>query len=1234
MKRLWNVLLPVIGAIILLPLSIQAQLNRGSLTGSVKDPQSAIVPGAAISVKNEATGVVLNTVSTGAGQFSFLNIQPGAYTLSTQMAGFRTFTRPHIAVELGRNISVDVVLETGRVEQNVTVSANSDMVDTQTSDIGTTVTPEEIKDLPVSLSGDSRNPLNFVTLTPGVYGSEPGPNQDYRLHISGSVSYSNEIYVDGVPTMNTAQSGDISLDHPPLDAISEFKLINTNQSAQYGLATGIVSFGFVSGTNVYHGGIFEYLQNDALNAAGYVTDALHQKKAPLKQNEFGGTFGGPVWIPKLYNGRNKTFFFIDFTEFKYRPSSNNADLTTVPNAYRAGDFSQLLGPQLTSGGMPVVDAAGKPVYQGEIYNPLSAHSVVGPDGKTYVVRNSFPGNQIPVGTPGLSTVAHNVLQYFPTADTNALENNLFRNQFSKTDEHRMVVKIDENLSGKHSLSGSVFTGGYYNSNNGGLSLLDAIANSGPTKQFRVTYNYTHSPHLTNSLSIGFLRDINFTGPVQAGPGFAGLGITGLPSTTADRPFPSIQLGTLINPIGSETLSTAATNRFYEADNLTLSRGLHTVSIGGEVRRLQRNENSITANRFVFEQTATALNGTGFVNGNQPVVLPTGTGNPVASFLFGAVDFSRIDYPEAQGYRWTQAGAYVQDDWRVRPNLTLNLGLRYDVQVPRTEVHGYASTMDPTLPNPNAGGLPGAYTYYGAGSGRNGRTRIGNVYYLGFQPRVGFAFSPNQKTALRGGFAMVRPIANDNLENGVNGTLYSTGFSSLATISNPQDAVGSPAFYLDNGYPPNAIAQAKLDPGILVGNDNPTYIRPSAGLPPTHINWALQVQQEMPGGIIATVGYVGAHGYHYGVWSKPNQIAPSVAASYAGAAATAGMPLTEFLLLPITDHRAVAAGVKTPWSGFTAAFGPGATVGQALRPFPQYGNIDDPFNPIGSISYNALQTSVQKRLSQNLTFLVSYTFSKTMGDVDSTNAGAAGAENALFAGGFFENYYNPRENRSVTSSDIPQVVSVSYTYRLPFGKGQKFLNSNRVANAVIGGWTVAGIHQYQSGRPIHIEYDAFGGANPYFQNDGLLRPNIVRGQQLKNPSFQRSCSGPIQPTAGRQPCQFYINPAAFSIPASGQDGNSPNFISGLRMPKYYNEDISLSKRTQLYKRLNLQFQANFFNIFNRTVFSSGGNPQTFIINGAPPDLSQSSLANSNTVFGIMTAQQNGARVIQFGTRLEF
>jgi hypothetical protein len=1215
------------------------QADRGSIKGEIRDEQNAIVVGVTLSLTNEDTGIVSKSVSLSSGDYSFVNISPGQYTLTALASGFGKSVQQHVTVPVGTTISLDLTMHSASIEQTVTVSSVNASVETQTSEIGTTITPREIQDLPVPMSNDMRNPLSFVTLTPGVAGSEPGASPDYRLHISGSPSDSNEVFIDGIPIVNTAFAGDVSLNHPPIDAISEFKIINNNSSAQYGFASSEVSFTFKSGTNDLHGSLFEFLQNDKLNANDFVSNALNEPRAPLKQNEYGGTFGGPIVIPKLYNGQNKSFFFVEYTQFSWRPSSNNASLTTFPNAYRAGNFTQALGPQLTSAsGAPIFDALGRPVYSGEIYDPHTTRTVTGPDGKPYVVRDPYPGNTIPAAS--FSAVSNTILQSFPNATNDGLNNNFFRVQSTKNDEHRLVVKLDHSFSEKHNISGSVFLGTYDNGNNGTLSSLDGTVVVAPTKQFRFTYNYAHSPRVSNNLNVGFLRDTNQNGPPQNGPGLSALGINGLPVAAGSAPYPLISLGGALNTqIGSAGLSSDAENRFLVNDNISVIRGRHAFIFGGELRRLQRNELGSGNPHFAFDPTETGLNGIGFAGSptGAAVSLPSGTGNSGASFLLGAVDFSNASFPISQGYRWLQTGVYAQDDWRIRQNLVLNLGLRYDIQIPRTEVNGYASTVNINLPNPAAGNIPGAYSFFGNGPGRNGKARIGDIDYRAFQPRFGFAWTPfaDQKTAIRGGFAIARPTGNDNLENGIGSALYSIGFSGAAIASKPGDVAGSPAFFWDQGFPKSGVTGATLDPGILVGLTNPVIIYPSAGSPPTQMNWSLQVQQEMPGKMIASIGYVGSHSYHIGVWSKPNQINPAVAAKYSSAAASVGLPLNEYLQQPIDSPAAKAGQITAPWPGFSDAVGSAAaTIGQALRPFPQYGSVDNPINPIGSVSYSGFQSSVQRRYSNGLTFLLAYTYSKTIGNVDSNNGASSGAENAQFSASFYQDYYNPRAERSVTSSDIPHVVALSYTYELPVGRNKKYLNRGGVVNAVVGGWQVAGIQQYQSGRPIHIEYDAFGASDPYRATDGFsFRPNVVSGQPLKNPNYKKSCSGPVQ-AAGRTNCQFLINPAAFVAPPAGEFGNAPHFFSALRLPWYFNENFSVSKRLQIHDRAKLQFQANFFNVFNRVVFSNGGNPNTFIFNQAPPDLSNASLANSNTVFGIMTDQQNGPRNIQFALKLEF
>ena len=1218
-----------------------AQTDRGQIKGTVNDSQGLAAAGAKVTLRNTATGVQSESVTTETGDFVFPALVAGRYEVTAEITGFKTFSQTGVQVDVGRTTTLDIVMEPGQVQETITVRAAAPVLDTQTSDTGASVTRRQIQDLPLPMTADSRNPLSFVILTPGVSGSVPGSTPDLRLHVSGSPSGSAEVYIDGIPVSDTGAQGNVSTNHPSVDAVGEFKISNNSQSAEYGLASGVISFTFRSGTNDYHGSLFEYFQNEKLNALDFPTKARGGQIAPLKQNEYGFTFGGPVLVPKLYNGRDRTFFFTSFTGFRYRPSSNNPNLTTFPNRFRQGDFSQLLGAQLTapnpqnpSERLPVVDAAGRPVIAGAIYDPTRSRTVTGPDGRTYQIRDPFPGNVIPANYAGLSPAAQRILQQFPQAANDALFNNFFRTTRSLVDQERFVAKIDHALSGRQNLSGSYFFGNNLNSNNGNLNLLDATLVDSPSLQARLTHVFTISPSVVNSFSFGFLRDRALSGPVETGPTLGDLGIRGI-GLPPGAPFPVITVRNQ-NGIGGGTFNSVAQNRFIANNTTTCVRGSHNVRFGGEVRRLQRNERSNNSGSFVFEQTQTALNGTGFVQtagGPVAVTIPTGTGSSAASFLFGALDFSRFDlgYTTA-GYRWFMAGGYVQDDWRVTRNLTLNLGLRYDVVVPRTEVLGRVSTVDVSLPNPAAGGIPGAYTFYGEGPGRNGQKRIGEIDWRMFQPRVGMAYTLGGNV-FRGAFAITRPLGNDTLTNGVSGGLYAAGFNGVATVNRPGDQLGSPAFFLDQPYP-NFTPPPTLDPGLLTGNVNPALIYPESGKPPTQINWNFEIQRSLPGEMVASAAYVGTHIYHLGIWRKPNQVNPAVAEQYRSAAAAAGLPLNQFLSLGINDPRVAASGIRAPFPSFVTLFGSAATVGQALRPFPQYGNIDNLMVPLGSTSYNGLQTRLQKRFAQGLTFLLSYTFSKTIGDVDAINGALAGAENAQFSASFQQDYYNNRAERSVTSSDVPHVVALSYTYELPVGPGKRLVNKGGVAGKILGGWQVSAIHLYQSGRPLHIEYQAFGADNPLKANDGFsFRPNMVLGQPLENPNFDRRCAGPLPATAGRQSCQFFINPAAFTAPPSGEFGNAPKLFGNLRSQPYFNEDLSISKRTSINERFNVQFMANFFNVLNRVVLGLGG-AQTTIYNLAPRDLSQASLANSNTPFGILTSQQNGPRRIQLALKLEF
>ena len=334
-------------AILLLAVTALGQSDRGAITGLVVDQQNQIVTGTTVTLTNTATGASAEITTDESGNFSFPALVVGSYQVAAERTGFKKFTQSGIQVEVGRTSALTLTLSPGDVSETVTVTGETvATLDTETSDTGTSVSRRQILDLPVPLTGSMRNPLNFVILTPGVSGSIPTANPDLRLNISGAPTASAEVYVDGIPTADTGSSGNISSNHPALEAVGEFKISNNSYSAEYGLATGIISFTLRSGTNDFHGNVFEFHQNDKLNAFDYVTKAVaastnrEAEKAPLKQNEYGFTLGGPVYLPRfgeggraLYSGRDRTFFFTSYSGFKFRPSANNFALTTFPNRF-------------------------------------------------------------------------------------------------------------------------------------------------------------------------------------------------------------------------------------------------------------------------------------------------------------------------------------------------------------------------------------------------------------------------------------------------------------------------------------------------------------------------------------------------------------------------------------------------------------------------------------------------------------------------------------------------------------------------------------------------------------------------------------------------------------------------------------------------------------------------------------------------------------------------------------
>lgn len=1148
---------------------LRAQTTNGGIQGTVTDPSGAAVSGANVTGRNLDTGLSVATVTSGAGLYSLANLPPGRYSVTVSEPSMKKYSREGVTVQTGSTVSLDVQMQLGAITENITVSADASQLEPATSDIGATVQQSLVQNLPLEVSGTVRNPVQFITLVPGFVGgvdNNPGSNSSDDFKVNGGQEGGTDILVDGVSislvSPNTQWNKGVST-----EGVQEFKVLQSNFSAEYGESgDGIVSLTMKSGTNDFHGSVYDFFRNAALDANSWVNNTGGVGKSVNTQNDFGATFGGPVRIPHLYNGRDKTFFFFDYEGFRFRTGNNNFD-TFPTEAFKSGDFSALLP-------------------QTQLYDPTT--------------HNPIPGNILsndPNYTP--STVVSNILALLPMTN-GSLQNNVLDTTVSSTTANLFDIKIDHNISEKHRISGGF---DYDNTNTGGTSNLGPIFGSvGPqsTRYGRISDNYIFTPSLVNQFLFGFSR--RFRGEVanSLGQGYpAKIGLTGVQNTT----FPCVKFtGTpyenVLNNCGD---SQFADNAYQLNDSVSWVKGKHNMKFGGGARFLQFNVRRLTqaSGEFDFNSQETSLNGVG--------------GDPLASALFGLVNTSTLNYGAFSGVRYKDYSFYAQDTYRIRPRLTLNYGLRYDLDIPASEAFDRFSAVNPTLPNPGAGGIPGAYTYFGTGDGRNGQTRPQDTYKKAFGPRVGFAYSINDKTVFRGGYG----IFYEPLKEGSFADQDGLGFFNRQTIS-PTN--GGP-IQIDNGVTRVFPDSGPFTPDGQNGSNGVILVPANSGRPADIQTWNLDIQRQITSNIEISVAYVGSKGTHLPALNIiPNQVNPSFL--------SLGNDLTmDVSCLTLgTCPNAIAAGVTVPYVGFTG------NINQALRPFPQYGDFnqeDNSFTPdrTGNSTYHAMQLQVNKRFAEGLSFLVSYTVSKNLTDADSAGPGVSGFIGTNeFIG---QNSYQRSAEKAVSELDTPQSLVASFFYELPVGRGKRFMNQGGVSDRILGGWYVSTILSYHSGLPTEVYGPCNGTAGDVLfagcHFTGAARVDLVPGVPETNKSSN------FNPDTTP-----FWNPAAFSLAAPLTFGNEPRSLSNARTFGGRNEDFTLGKKTRLFgEKATIDFRAEFFNLFNRHIYlPSVGNPQLntpFIPLGSPGcnDPGQ----RFSCGFGAIT-NASGPRTIQFALKIQY
>ena len=1142
-----------------------AQSDRGAITGTVSDSTGALIPGVRIVLTNTNTGANSETVTTGTGNYTLLSLPAGTYALKVAHQGFSTYEQSNIQVQVAVTTRVEVVLSVGSAAESVQVTAESTALKTESAEQSTTITGKQINELPINFgigAGAIRNPLSFVQMTPGA--TFNGWN---NISINGG-SNNFKIMFEGQESDSARQTQVSDELQPSVEAIEQFTLQTSNFSAEFGRVGngGVYNFTSKSGTNQFHGSAYLYFENTFLNAGiPFTNDGTgHHIKVVKHLADYGGSIGGPVIIPKIYNGQNKTFFFFNLEKYRDRESLY-AGTTTVPNsAFLSGDLSN--NPAVTGNRNLGTDFAGRPIIQNAIYDPATA--VLDAAGRR--VLQPFPGNIIP--TSRIDPTVKKIIGYFPKPN---LGSDAYVNNFTQSGAFYKLqqipsVKIDHSFSDRIKVSGYVGTQNTDKSNgvDGLPELLSRVRIQNiRSMTSRVNYDHSLTPTLLLHLGAGFIRYKNpdTVPPVSSEFDLTSLGITGAPGTG----FPRINavgdsvLGGMALPFGTGNRLLIFDQKATAVTNLSWIHGNHTYKFGGDWKletttQLNYNNETPTFN-FSAAQTAQPLYGQVLPSG-------TGTGSAWASFLLGLYDNASAGNAAAPQNRRKSLALFAQDTWKVTRKLTLDYGVRWDLQEPLSELWDRQSTFSPTTPNPNAGGLLGAVIYAGYGPGRCNCDLV-PVYKYAFAPRLGMAYQLNAKTVLRAGWGIVYgPLS----PTAVAPSTASMGFN-VVNIPSPGNGVAAGTISQPLVLNQALLYGAAYDPGLNVipgaaVQGAPALVDRNGGRPPRVNQWNISVQREMVKDVVVEASYLGnrtvwqnAGGggngqYPVGNLVNYNAVDPATLQRY-GLGDLTNAATRSLLNSTITSAGAVAAGFKLPYPGFPT----NGTVLQSLRPFPQFSGIGQLWAPIGGSWYDALQVKATKRYSYGLTATFAYSFSKTLDSA--TNAGSI---------------YDRKSFKGLSPNHIPHIASLSVNYTLP---AYGFVKQNRAARALLSGWKLGTISTWQSGSLLAApgSNNAIGG----FLATGYTRQVRVPGVPLYLKDPNCGCIDPTQETI--------LNPAAWQDQAPGVPGSNIVYYNDFRGQRRPIISGGLGKEFRVRERMSFSLRAEFFNLLNQNL--SIANPST-------------------------------------------
>ena len=1135
----------IMGLMLLTPRTASAQASAG-ITGTVTDTSGAVIRGARVTLTNEGTGGSDHTVTESAGTYSFKGVLPAKYSISVEAAGFKKSVQKGVNIEVSTTPTIDLTLSAGAASETVSVAADQVALNTTQPELGSTIEPIVVDALPTEVSGRGRQVDQLQFLAPGTTGGT------FSHRISGGVDFEQEIMYNGIPAPQPETEGYTTNFNPPFDLVEESKVERSTFSAQFGLGQGALTYQMKSGTNQYHGSAFEINRNSLFDSVPFFDGPAWggSTRPPTDhENNYGFSIGGPIRIPHLYDGRNKTFG--NYSQEWYKQAELNDGISQVPTALeKTGNFTDF------------VDATGALV---PIIDPTTGQQ--------------FPGNIIPAGRISKNSAA--IIPFIPDPDRpgsgpGGLQSNKSAapNSFPNI-QHVWGFVVDQTLTPTQSLHYAEWRNSFSTTSfdNSPLALAPNPLNSMKFEPalgsiFLLNYSNALTPHLVMTAGFGWIGEINnqFNDTVGCG---TTAGCSGLYPQIADTTIPPYITwsgggSNNYTKWGTQGSWLESINRKLGVsivNNWLWTKGRNTFNIGGEFRRAYQDDNE--------EQTE----GGQFTFSNLETSDPTSPnfqteGSAFASFLLGLPDEANRSDSQELRLRNLDISPYMQDDIKLSSKLTLNLGVRWDIQVPFTENNNLIVYFDPDNPgtNPAAGGIPGGLTKFGTCTGCSGIDRA-TTHFSHVGPRFGFAYKLDNKTVIQGGLD-VAFLDGGAYEYGTNKVAVNYGNLLTGAFSRPSTGSNVSGF---GNWDTNAIPTPVATPfGPSIGNGlQVDAFSAKDGYAPYSQQWNINVQRELPYNMFVMAAWAGNRVIHLPSQNNEiDQMNPSFDAQYGGVLSTCAANKGNSVLSDtFSSGCAQADGFTTPYPNFVTDFGSSSTVEQSLVPYPQFTKIFNNFEGYGTTYYQSIQVEVDKRFSNGLSFLAGYTLSHSL---DNASSGFS----SFTSGGI--NKYNQKPEWSVSNSDEPQTFKASGTYELPIGPGKKYVNNHLLGN-LVGGWQVGWILDYENGGDTGV------GENGSPFPNGFERPNRNTSVPLGTASYNREKDQWLAGSTAA-PAQIF-NPAGFTAtPSQYVIGNSLRAYGKLRNPGIANESINARKHFYIGEHVQAILQVDYFNAFNRTIFN--------------------------------------------------